>query len=439
MYKNVFEYMLAEKSSNINWLKLSLNPNITIDVVKKNLDKPWVWELLSYGNSSITWNDIENNLDLPWDWSKILITHKVPKEFIDSHSLYNWNYADYTKKYETWDNVQKNKAQIWDKYIFSSGYDHLSMNPNITWDIIQNNPVLQNRWDFISINPNITQEIIRNNIDKPWNWQSLSSRKDIVTMDFIDEFADKNWFWNQVLSVLKKTMTLDFAKKYIDKPIIWYYLSENNNITIDFIRENIDKPWDWALLSNNPCISIDSILNNTDLPWNWYQICSNPYKITRNVISKRRAIISRYLVPAGLAQNPSLEIEMFNSIALQNPEIMNMLSKNQGITWNVIKNKLHLSWNWGNICDNQYSLCDYFKSENHKKELVNKFIDKSWEEFLKKALVKHFRINCLEELIQKTCTVARKLNWDEDFMEDCKNDFYEGGREFYLAECRKYT
>ena len=46
--------------------------------------------------------------------------------------------------------------------------------------------------------------------------------------------------------------------------------------------------------------------------------------------------------------------------------------------------------------------------------------------------------NCLQELIEKTCSVARKLNWDEDFMEDCKNDFYEGGYEFYMEECRKY-
>ena len=56
----------------------------------------------------------------------------------------------------------------------------------------------------------------------------------------------------------------------------------------------------------------------------------------------------------------------------------------------------------------------------------------------KKILVKQFMETCLQELIEKTCHPSRKINWDEEFMEDCKNNFYEGGYEFYMSECRKY-
>ena len=29
-------------------------------------------------------------------------------------------------------------------------------------------------WDYISINPNITWEIIQNNLDKDWDWYRIS-------------------------------------------------------------------------------------------------------------------------------------------------------------------------------------------------------------------------------------------------------------------------
>ena len=41
-------------------------------------------------------------------------------------------------------------------------------NPNITWEIIQNNPDKNWNWKWISKNPNITWDIIQNNPDKDW-------------------------------------------------------------------------------------------------------------------------------------------------------------------------------------------------------------------------------------------------------------------------------
>ena len=77
---------------------------------------------------------------------------------------------------------------------------------------------------------------------------------------------------------------------------------------------------------------------------------------------------------------------------------------------------------------------DYlYNNPYHKKELVKNFIDKCWTE----VLVKIFMRKCSKELIQKTCTPERKINWDEDFMEDCKNDFYEGVCNYYIEETTK--
>ena len=50
----------------------------------------------------------------------------------------------------------------------------MSCNPNITWEIIQNNPDFNWDWGNISKNPNITWEIIKNNPEKDWDWFYMS-------------------------------------------------------------------------------------------------------------------------------------------------------------------------------------------------------------------------------------------------------------------------
>jgi uncharacterized protein with HEPN domain len=73
------------------------------------------------------------------------------------------------------------------------------MNPNITWDIITENPdKLLN--EFISLNPNVTWDIVETNPDCPWNY---------------------------------------------------YYLSKNPNITWDIVEANPDCPWNYTKLSKN--------------------------------------------------------------------------------------------------------------------------------------------------------------------------------------------
>ena len=52
----------------------SYNPNITIDIIKSNLDKPWVWHTIGY-NPNITFDFILDNINKPWNWSEISRNH----------------------------------------------------------------------------------------------------------------------------------------------------------------------------------------------------------------------------------------------------------------------------------------------------------------------------------------------------------------------------
>ena len=46
----------------------------------------------------------------------------------------------------------------------------------------------------VSINPNITMEIIENNLDKNWNWRYVSGNPNL-TIDFVKAHLDKPWSW----------------------------------------------------------------------------------------------------------------------------------------------------------------------------------------------------------------------------------------------------
>ncbi len=78
---------------------------------------------------------------------------------------------------------------------------------------------------YISYNPNITWEIIQENPDKPWNYFELSKNSNI---------------------------TWDIIQANLDKPWNWKGLSCNPNITWENVKANPTKPWNWYSLSWNP-------------------------------------------------------------------------------------------------------------------------------------------------------------------------------------------
>jgi hypothetical protein len=76
----------------------------------------------------------------------------------------------------------------------------------------------------LSMNPNITTEIIEKYPDKPWNWDYISLNSNI-TIEFIEKYPDKKWYWKSI--------------------------SKNPNITMEIIEKYPDKPWDWDGISMN--------------------------------------------------------------------------------------------------------------------------------------------------------------------------------------------
>ena len=121
---------------------------------------------------------------------------------------------------------------------------YINTKPNVL-QILLNKHVPEFKWDWnaISQNPNITWDIVANNPDKPWYWYAIS-RNPNITMDIIANNPNKLWNWNAI--------------------------PNNLNITMDTIENNPNKPWDRDGISCNPNITVEYILNNTkknDYKW----------------------------------------------------------------------------------------------------------------------------------------------------------------------------
>ena len=87
-----------------------------------------------------------------------------------------------------YDEFKEEYCNIWFQYVLDHpnkswnynqfwNYIILSQNPNITWEIVQNNP--DKDWDYycLSKNPNITWDIVQQNPDKQWGYSYLSQNE----------------------------------------------------------------------------------------------------------------------------------------------------------------------------------------------------------------------------------------------------------------------
>jgi hypothetical protein len=100
-------------------------------------------------------------------------------------------------------------------------WHYISLNPNITWNIIQANPDIQWDWLNISQNLNISLHIILSNPDKPWNWNNISKNPNLFKINISkvvrEYFAQKtilkywrNAICNPEYKICKKRLQKEF-------------------------------------------------------------------------------------------------------------------------------------------------------------------------------------------------------------------------------------
>lgn len=195
----------------------------------------------------------------------------------------------------------------------------IALNPNITWDIVRDNPNVHGGWcyDFLCANPNITWDIIRDNpnifqsecqiprnpniklehiIENPnmWNYSWLSLNRH-VTFEYVMANPTVPGGWNY--EYLLKHVTWEQAQ-YIKKKYnivhFYYFVSQNPNITWENVVEDMasedydpeDDGWKMDGLSKNPNITWDIVRDNPnfgDERWDYIKLSWNK-NITWDII-----------------------------------------------------------------------------------------------------------------------------------------------------------
>ena len=132
---------------------------------------------------------------------------------------------------------------------------YLSSNPNITWDIIKNNPYIHFSQGTFMENPNIISwDIVENNPEQNWNYSKLSLNPNI-TLDIVMNNPDKKWDYAMLYQ--NPSISYDFwcentkNYRYIDMLIFGNNYSLNPNVTWEFVEEHPEIKWNYKNLFQN--------------------------------------------------------------------------------------------------------------------------------------------------------------------------------------------
>ena len=165
-----------KRKKRINRLRY-FNPYL--EFIEKYYDKIHKYEKqwYIYKSKNIIWDNI------------IFDDFNYAPENIGSHPNISWEIIKENFKTNKYDDYNEDDL-INDIYISDN-----ESNPNITFDIIINNiGKYFFDWDKISLNKNITEQILSEYPDKPWNYENLSKNKSI-SISFIAKNLDKKWNW----------------------------------------------------------------------------------------------------------------------------------------------------------------------------------------------------------------------------------------------------
>jgi hypothetical protein len=364
IFKNDLSWNIIKKNSVL--LKSAFNHShkcITWNIIKNNPNFSWHWNEITL-NPNITLDIIINNLEYPWDW-KAISSHKII-----SNDLIQNNINLFYEKMD-WDLLAKNNFNI-DLKIYENfphlnwNYQYLSMNKNLTFDIVVKHPDKPWNWDILSRHINITFEIIQDNLDKPWNWKIIGFSENI-TWDIILNNLDKPWnfdllsqykniTWKDIsanydLFMQKINLQIFVANNHHDIEIVknllylnwnWTDLSNLKNIEdILLLDEYKDKPWNWSILSRN--ITFDYVLQHPDKPWDYNNLASNPNITLEIIINNPDYFNGSYDF---VSYNPNLTLKIIQD----NPHLpWNYQRLSHIVTFDIVKNNLDISWSWNEL------------------------------------------------------------------------------------------
>lgn len=261
-----FSWAVVHQNPQINWKSCDSveSKYITWDEVIANLD------IISYTNCDDTWrllsqrwdldiNYVLANLDKPWDWYYISRHDTVTGEIMEAHPQIKWWPYSVMRKGRSWEFIKPYvKSELEQRDMYSRRDDEyydipmevcnaIADNPNITWDVIRNDPFLYSEIWWLSHSNAITWSVVCEHPDLDWDWSAITE-KDEITMEIVKANLDKPWDW---WTISKKVASLYDINEHPEYPWAWDEVSCRQDLTD--IYTSTPRPWNWktALASLN--------------------------------------------------------------------------------------------------------------------------------------------------------------------------------------------
>jgi len=95
----------------LDWEYISKNPNITMDIIEKYPEKPWIWYYIS-DKPNITMEIIEKHPNKPWNWESISNNPNLTMEFIEKY-IGKINFQKLSQNKFTFENLRIKKKEAY--------------------------------------------------------------------------------------------------------------------------------------------------------------------------------------------------------------------------------------------------------------------------------------------------------------------------------------
>ena len=194
----------------------------------------------------------------------------------------------------------------------------LCTSPDLTIDIVIDNPDLNWCWDAISRHPMVTPQIIKQYMNMPW--------------DYCEICTNPNFSIEELITIIKSRRRNDeIFHNYYE------YLSRNRNLTWRYVKDQWQEHWDYASLSINPGITLHDISDNSDIPWDWPSIALHRLDLTKDFIDEN---VQRPRFFRNLCMNAELDISMIDTTNISEVDLYHLIINNKTVTIEFIEKNL---------------------------------------------------------------------------------------------------
>ena len=155
----------------------------------------------------------------------------------------------------------------------------MSRNPGITLQNIFDNPLTTYEWKWYRYESFLYIPV---GYGKECKWNSMyMSMNPNLTLDIVKQHPEIDWCWYRLSN--NEGITMQDIVNHPTYPWRWQYVSLNINLTMTMVNSRPAKGWNWADVSCHPGITMQDIKTHPHLPWQWEYVIANNFTLDKEL------------------------------------------------------------------------------------------------------------------------------------------------------------